>query len=278
MSFSLSGGRNLQGRSGSDSWPGILLLAGAGVVIAGIAVVTRPGLHARGIGAQPRRPLHVSRLRIAFAPGARTSLTRALRRLGNTADASRFEGRTALLNEVAVLLRRHAAAAAYAAADTEQIDDRRQARAILSRRAQDARVLFRDEHIRNYNGVVDCASSVDPHDPDHQLRRGTGFTVVTLLLATRDPPFQPVLDRAGLDAALAALTPGLLAELRAIEIIWMPADDHEPLSSVAVEARMPDLHRLDPAVAGAMICRYCATRYPREDLGCPRCGAHASAS
>jgi predicted amidophosphoribosyltransferase len=58
----------------------------------------------------------------------------------------------------------------------------------------------------------------------------------------------------------------------------MPADDDEPLTSIAVEARMPDLHRLDGAVAGTMLCRYCATRYPAEDLACPRCGAHASAS
>ena len=43
---------------------------------------------------------------------------------------------------------------------------------------------------------------------------------------------------------MSAIAPG---DVIAVEIVWMPADTGEPLSPVAVEARLPDVIRLDEA-------------------------------
>ena len=44
----------------------------------------------------------------------------------------------------------------------------------------------------------------------------------------------------------------VLGDVIAIEIVWMPADADEPLSSIAVELRVPDVIRLDEAIAGPL--------------------------
>jgi hypothetical protein len=100
---------------------------------------------------------------------------------------------------------------------------------------------------------------------------------VTVVLATRDEVLEPVIDRAGFTAAVNALANTLPEGLLAAEVVWMPADTAEPLSSLAVEARVAGLVRLADVVAGPVACSYCETRYPLEDLACPRCGAYALA-
>jgi len=265
---------------------GILLLGGAGLALGGLALFTRP--RPRSVVLSDRGPrLHLHRLRVALAPDARAAATSALRALGRTADASTPVGRAALVADVALLLRRHARIAAYAATDSETADTRRDARAIFARHTRDARALFTDERIRNADGEISepvpAASSAPRHaascdpifDASDASAPGAGFTVVTLLLATRDELFEPVIDRASFDAALGALTTvndGVIAA----EVVWMPADTDEPLSSLAVETRMPDLHRLADSLAGTLACAYCTTRFPAEDRLCPRCGAHPS--
>lgn len=113
--------------------------------------------------------------------------------------------------------------------------------------------------------------------PDLARERG-GFTVVTLVLAMRDPLPGPVRDRASLDAALQRLANILPFEVIACEVIWMPADRGEGLSSLAVEDRLPHLVKLPDAIGGPCTCPYCGARYPIEDAVCPRCGAHPVAA
>lgn len=270
-SFSDSQGAHDPG--GPDSWRGILLLAGGGVLVGGFALVsrTRPRSHLFA----ERQGVHVSTLHVALAPAARGAVTSALRAVAYKADVSHARGRAALVHEVALLLRRHAPAAAYVAGETEQVATRRDSRTSFESRTSEARARFTEERIRNMNGEVTEPSPADADALDAAKR--PGFTVVTVVLATRDEVLEPVVDRAGFTAGVNALANTLPEGLLAAEVVWMPADTAEPLSSLAVEARVPGLVRLADVVAGPVACSYCGTRYPLEDLACPRCGAYAFA-
>lgn len=252
----------------SGDWRGIALLA---VGLAGLAVfVMVPRRPRTWIGAP--RQAHVAVLHVAFAPAARTALTSALPMIARNAKPARADGRAALVHELSVLLRRHARHAAYVASELAPATDRASARIHFNRHALDARARFVDERIRNDGGHV-----VEQVAPD-LARERSGFTVVTLVLAMRDPLLGPVHDRASLDSALRRLASVLPFDVIACEVIWMPADRGEGLSSLAVEARLPHMVKLPDAIGGLCPCAYCGAWYPIEDAVCPRCGAYPAAA
>ncbi|HEX8109633.1 MAG TPA: DUF1517 domain-containing protein, partial [Kofleriaceae bacterium] len=229
----------------------------------------------------PRRPrtwrgapreAHVAVLHVAFAPAARTALTAALPEIARDAKPARAEGRAALVHELSVLLRRHAKDAAYVGCELVAATDRSSARSEFERHALEARARFVEERVRN-----DGEHVVEQVAPGVERER-SGFTLVTLVLATRKPLLEPVRDRASLDAALRQLGNVLPFAVFACEVIWMPADRGEALSSLFIEDQLPHLTKLPGAIAGPCTCAYCGARYPIEDAMCPRCGAHPVAT
>ena len=263
-----SSGDDVSTQPTSGDWRGVALLA---VGLAGLAVFLMVPRRPRRWNGAPREA-HVAVLHVAFAPAARVALTGALPVIARDARPARADGRAALVHELSVLLRRHARHAAYVASELAPAADRPSARTHFNRHALDARARFVDERIRNDGGHV-----VEQVAPDLASERG-GFTVVTLVLAMRNPLPGPVRDRASLDAALQRLANVLPFDVIACEVIWMPADRGEGLSSLAVEDRLPHLVKLPDAIGGPCTCTYCGARYPIEDTVCPRCGAYPAAA
>ena len=252
----------------SGDWRGIALLTVGLAVIAVFAMAPRPSRTWRGAP----REAHVAVLHVAFAPAARTALTAALLEIARDAMPARAEGRAALVHELSLLLRRHANDAAYAGCELAVATNRSTARSQFERRALEARARFVGERIRN-----DGERVIEQVAPPVERER-TGFTVVTLVLVTGAPLLGPVRDRASLDAAVRQLGNVLPFAVIACEVIWMPADRGEALSSLVVEDRLPHLTKLPGAIAGPCKCAYCGARYPIEDAMCPRCGAHMLAT
>jgi hypothetical protein len=67
-------------------------------------------------------------------------------------------------------------------------------------------------------------------------------------------------------------------ELVAVEIVWMPADPAQRLSSIAIEAAYPSpqLIEIAGAAAGKVFCAFCGSPYPAEAIACPECGGRAA--
>ena len=131
--------------------------------------------------------------------------------------------------------------------------------------------------VRNAQGVITTASApaVAATSAD-----GPGLVVVTLVIAARTELFSVRAIGSGDDLrqALESASNRSANDLIAIEIIWMPAEADESLSSIAVETRYPhpDLVKLQGALVGKVFCQYCSGPYPAELVSCPHCGGRAA--
>ena len=76
-------------------------------------------------------------------------------------------------------------------------------------------------------------------------------------------------------ADLDALSPETLV---ALEVSWLPADEHERMSTATLEALHPDMKKLPGAVGGRVFCEYCKGPHAAELPKCPHCGAPTTAS
>lgn len=103
---------------------------------------------------------------------------------------------------------------------------------------------------------------------------GEGFVVVSVVAEVAGMmDALPSSVRPGvIDAALESMNPRPDA-LRALEVVWSPAEDEDRLSSMEMGAIYPELILLDPdAALGQRECRYCHAAYAAELGRCPSCG------
>jgi uncharacterized membrane protein len=224
----------------------------------------------------PIDSVDVSVLRIAIDGRARKFVQTELKQIADTTDTSTKDGRTAMLRQVALLLRRLRDAWVYGGAVNEPMRDLGNAKPVFDRYVDDARSRFREETIRNEQGqkTSTAASSYTPRSDE-----GAGIALVSLIVAARRELF--TVNRIGsgddlrqaLDAA-SQLTP---ANLVAIEIVWQPSEDADRLSSMELEAKYPrpDLIPIQGALVGKVFCSYCSGPFPAELISCPHCGAPA---
>lgn len=255
---------DLGGPTRPDAWPGLVVLALAGVALPAVIALTRPRPRARRVP----RDVRVAQLRVVIDQRGRSAVQRELAELARRADPSTREGRLRLLHGAALVLQRVWFGWVYGALDVDAATSVREARSAFSRREHDARRLFAIDRIRNDNGEV----REEPIDHDAPVRHG--LVVVTITVATRSALWDAeVVDAAALRDALRILGSLRPDGLVAASVVWSPADVDEPLDSIALEARVPGLTRLDDAV-GAMQCAHCTGRYASEDLRCPHCGSH----
>jgi len=120
-----------------------------------------------------------------------------------------------------------------------------QAEAAFAKAARAARSRFEHELVRSAHGRITRKEA-----PAIAEREGVrGVVVVTIVVAARveladvlDVRDRPRLERA-LDA-LSALDP---RDFVALEVIWSPADEREQVTAEEIEARYPELVRLEPA-------------------------------
>ena len=219
----------------------------------------------------------VTVLRIALDGRARKFVQAELARVAKAADTATAEGRATMLREVALLLRRLKDAWVYGGAVNEQMREEMKQKAVFDRYVDDARVRFARETIRNEQGVTTTA---DAPLVTHHVRDDEGLILVTIVVAARSELFEvsSIGDGDSLRQALESASHRSAEDLIAIEIIWMPADGDDVVSSLELEAKYPrpDLIPILGALVGKVFCAYCSGPFPAELVSCPHCGAPAA--
>lgn len=277
-SYSSSGGSS----SGGDFSGGeALLYLGFLVVVFVVKLVVMTGQNTDvtpsfSLDYVPVDTVDVSVLRIAIDGRARKFVQTELKQIADTTDTSTKDGRTAMLRQVALLLRRLRDAWVYGGAVNEPMRELGGAKPVFDRYVDDARSRFREETVRNEQGVKSqaTASSYSPRGDE-----GAGLILVSIVIAARRELF--TVDRIGtgddLRQALDSASQLTTANLVAIEIVWQPSEDDDRLSSMELEAKYPrpDLIPIQGALVGKTFCTYCAGPFPAELVSCPHCGAPA---
>ena len=103
-----------------------------------------------------------------------------------TADLSTPEGRTAMLREVALLLRRVRDAWVYGGAVNEPMRSLDSSKSTFDRHVDDARSRFREETIRNEQGAQ-TSTAASEYTP--RMDEGAGLILVTFVIAARKELF-----------------------------------------------------------------------------------------
>ena len=253
------------------------------LIFSGIAQVYRDnsGVNAplsMGLGDYaPIDTVDVSVLRIAIDGRARKFVQNEIKNIASETDTSTADGRTAMLREVAILLRRLRDAWVYGGAVNEPMRDLGGSKPVFDRYVDDARSRFREETMRNEQGkkTTTAASSYTPHSDE-----GAGLILVSIIIAARRELF--TVNRIGngddLRQALDSASQLTTSNLVAIEVVWQPSEDEDRLSSMELEAKYPrpDLIPIQGALVGKTFCAYCGGPYPAELVSCPHCGAPAA--
>lgn len=273
------------GSGGGDLPPGVIVLIVAGMIVyVLVSMAIKGGFDHSGVNDPlyvddyvPVDTVDVSVLRIAVDGRARKFVQTEIKNIANETDTSTNEGRTAMLREVALLMRRLRDAWVYGGAVNEPMRSLNSAKPVFDQYVDDARSRFREETVRNEQGkkTTTAASSYTPHGDE-----GAGLILVSIIIAARRELF--TVNRIGngddlrqaLDAA-SQLTP---ANLVAIEVVWQPSEEEDRLSSMELEAKYPrpDLIPIQGALVGKTFCAYCGGPYPAELVSCPHCGAPAA--
>jgi hypothetical protein len=109
-----------------------------------------------------------------------------------------------------------------------------------------------------------------------RAEEGGGFVVVTVLAAWEGGVFlAPVASRDEL-TALAVRVRASEATVRALEVVWVPADPADVMSSAEMGEVFPQLAWIDEESRqrfGRAVCASCGAAYARELGRCPACGA-----
>ncbi len=109
-----------------------------------------------------------------------------------------------------------------------------------------------------------------------RAEEGGGFVVVTVVAAWQGGALlAPVASRDEL-TALAVRVRASEATVRALEVVWVPADPADVMSSAEMGEVFPQLAWIDDESRqrfGRVVCASCAAAYARELTRCPACGA-----
>lgn len=100
--------------------------------------------------------------------------------------------------------------------------------------------------------------------------------VVTLIVAARRELFDVHADPDAREIRqlLASLRASGTSDFVALEVVWSPATEGDRMSTAELEARYPELARLDEAtVGGRVFCAHCRGPFADELRTCPHCGA-----
>ncbi len=277
--YSSSGGGS--GGDLSPAWFILLLVVGVGYVwISAVIQQNRDPSPSMSLGLGSYSPaidsVDVSVLRIVLDGRSRKFVQSELARIGKLADTSTKEGRSTMLREVAMLLRRLRDAWVYGGARNEPMRDLGNAKPVFDGYVDDARARFKEETIRNEQGQTTrtAPSSYTPRSDE-----GAGLILVSIVIAARRELFtvSKIGDGDDLRHALEAASQLSPQELVAIEIVWMPSEDEDRLSSMELEAKYPrpELIPIANALVGKTFCTYCGGPFPAELVSCPHCGAPA---
>jgi hypothetical protein len=216
----------------------------------------------------------VSVLRVAIDGRARRFIQRELKPIAQSCDSSTKLGRAAMLKDVTVLLRKVRDAWVYGGARNEPMGALMDVKGTYDRHVDEARTRFTVETVSNVQGRT---QRQDAGALSRRSDEGEGLILVTIVLAARCELFtvQKIADGEDLRKALegaAYLGPDLLV---AVDVIWMPSEEDDRMSSMELEARYPHpmLIPIQGALVGKMFCGHCSGPFPAELASCPHCGA-----
>jgi uncharacterized membrane protein len=206
------------------------------------------------------------------------------RELGKIALRGTSQSRDLLesLRAVVRLLRKCDAAWVYGGSSNYHPMSPPVAEGVFKRHAQSARTKFTAELVRNASGQVQTQNS-----PGYvpKSSEGEGVALITLVVAAR----REIRDFFGgrrdeINAVLEDLERLTPHELVALEVVWMPADPDDRMSSATLETLEPDIAKLPPIPGkegrpvGRVHCAYCQGPFAAELPTCPHCGAPAPAA
>lgn len=219
----------------------------------------------------------ITEVRIALDARARTFLQRELMEQGRRADMRTPAGRLALLRIVVRALRQGEPAWIYAGAKNFHPMSSILAETSFKQLATDARAKFTHELLRkDASGMREGEGHGVARSAE---REGDGVVLVTLIAAaSREIVDFQATSRAEVQKVLADLDALTAQTLVALEVSWLPADEHELMSTATLEALHPDMKKLPGAVGGRVFCEYCKGPYAAELPKCPHCGAPAAAA
>ncbi|MBX3158434.1 MAG: DUF1517 domain-containing protein [Deltaproteobacteria bacterium] len=215
-------------------------------------------------------------LRVALDGRARKFVQRELARIAKIADTATEEGRLLLLREVSLMLRKVRDAWVYGGAVNEPMRSLAAAKVCFDRHVDEARVKIAVETVSNVDGVLhlqDAPGSTPRSD------QGEGVILVSIIVATRSELFdvRHIGDGETLRKAVEVVSHRTASDLVAVDIVWMPAEEDDRMSSIELEAKYPhpSLIRITGALVGKVFCAYCSGPFPAELVTCPHCGAPA---
>jgi uncharacterized membrane protein len=218
----------------------------------------------------------VSVLRIAIDGRARKFVQTELARIAKVADTATDDGRLLLLREVSMMLRRVRDAWVYGGAVNEPMRGIDAAKSCFDAHVDNARMKINLETISNVDGIVQIQSA-----PNYTPRseQGEGVILVSIIVAARSELFTVanIGDGETLRKAIENAPHRTASDLVAVEIVWMPSEDNDRMSSVELEAKYPhpELIPIAGALVGKTFCSYCSGPFPGELVNCPHCGAPA---
>jgi uncharacterized membrane protein len=221
----------------------------------------------------------VTVLRVAVDARARPFVQRELARIAGATDTATADGRAAMLREVALMLRRLRDSWLYGGARNEPMMSMGAAEQVFQRHVDQARACFQDELVRNQDGKVSRAAAPELHSTSDD---GPGVMLISVVVAARHELFtvNRIGDGEELRQALESLSTMVAGELVAVEVVWMPADEDERISTIALEHAYPapQLIAIAGARVGKVFCSFCGAPYPAEAVTCPNCGGRAQAA
>lgn len=222
--------------------------------------------------------LQVATISLAFDAAARRDLQAGLAAQAASARLASSDDLARALRETLATLRQRspglqATHAAYASSPSAQ-----QARADFEARASMERGRYVVETLR-----VDAAGArTVPLSVARRTEEGGGLVVVSLVVAWSGPvgALLPLSSRDDLDGAAARFA-ALGPSVKALEVVWVPSEDGDVMSSAEMATVFPDLAWVDDEAAarfGRAVCASCRTAYARELGACPNCGAPLDAT
>lgn len=211
--------------------------------------------------------VEVRRVSIAFDWTARASIQHALSEASARVDTSTPHGLHAAAEIARNALANAHRAARYGVFQSWALDPAR-GQQVFGQLADSLRGRYTVETIDNARRVAAPKLAA-------RSEEGPGLVVVTLLVAAKGalPPLPPVMSLPALMAALEGMIPPRAEQLAALEVVWSPAEEGDPMSSAELEVLYPELARLDEGAAlGRRVCGSCHAVYAGELGRCPACG------
>jgi uncharacterized membrane protein len=207
--------------------------------------------------------IDVTVLRIAVDGRASKFVQTELEAIVKTYPGTTDDSRARRLREISIMLRRVRDSWIYGGADNDPLRPRGEALAAVAHHVDEAR-----------SRVTRPATQTGS-----PARAPIGLILVSIVVAARGE-LMTITDLAtgeDIRRALEAAVDRAPSDLLAVEVVWVPGEAGQQLSSLDLEAhyRTSELHVLGGSRVGKTFCTYCGGPFPMELVTCPHCGAPA---